>query len=71
MDEADLKTDMFHTWGHGPTGQVEGVLRITHLPTGIVVTRQVTASSRQRADAELLQARPQILREIEGRLNSE
>ena len=71
VDEVDLRIDMFHTWGYGPTGPVDAALRITHLPTGIAVTRQVTASSREEADAELLQARPGILREIEGRLNSE
>jgi protein subunit release factor A len=71
VDASDLTVDLFHTSGYGRTGPVDAALRITHVPTGIAVTRRVTAPSREEADAELLQARPAILREIEERLEAE
>jgi hypothetical protein len=47
------------------------MLRIIHVPTGITAERRLAASSRAEADAGLLQARPELLREIEERLNVE
>jgi protein subunit release factor A len=70
IDAADLRYDTFRSWGD-PTGPVHAVLRVTHEPTGISVSRRVMASSSDDADAELRQARPEMLREIEERLNGE
>ncbi len=56
LDPADLKIDVWRS--KGPTGPNDVAVKVTHIPTGIVVARQGTSSVEElRAD---------VLRELEA-----
>jgi protein subunit release factor A len=58
IDSRDLKIDVYRS--KDASGVVGGAIRITHIPTGLVVTREVSGS--------LADARAEALAEIEERL---
>jgi protein subunit release factor A len=61
LDPADLKVDVWRS--EGPTGRKDAAVKITHIPTGTVVTRKVTSSVEE--------TRAELLRELEARVNAE
>jgi protein subunit release factor A len=61
LDPSELKIDVWQS--RGPTGPNDAAVKVTHIPTGIVVTRQGTSSVEE--------LRAEVLREVEALVNAE